>query len=167
MNLFILRHAPATDRNSRGYATQDARRPLTDKGTKRSRQIAKALKAMDVSFDAIFSSTYLRARQTAEIVAEELGCKDKLSLTRDLTPPRQPKALIEQVAAMPAANDVLLVGHEPCLSQLIALLLTGNRDVRITLKKAGLCKLAIESLRYGKCAQLEWLLTPKQLLSIR
>ena len=61
---------------------------------------------------------------------------------------------------------VLLVGHEPDLSRLISLLITGNSEALIELKKGGLCKLTAEKLNFGKCATLNWLLTPKQLRSI-
>jgi phosphohistidine phosphatase len=59
-----------------------------------------------------------------------------------------------------------LVGHEPYLSQLISLLVSGREDIGIDFKKGGLCKLEAEKLRYGKCAQLIWLLTPKQMKEI-
>jgi phosphohistidine phosphatase len=56
-----------------------------------------------------------------------------------------------------------LVGHEPYLSELIALLIAGDAPVRITMRKGGLCKLSVDALQYGRCAVLEWLLTPKQM----
>ena len=58
---------------------------------------------------------------------------------------------------------VLLVGHEPDLSALISTLICGKRNADIELKKGGLAKLTAETLTYGKCATLNWLLTPKQL----
>jgi hypothetical protein len=50
------------------------------------------------------------------------------------------------------------------LSRLIALLTAGNTGMEIDLKKGGLCKLETESLRYGRCATLEWLLAPRHLV---
>jgi phosphohistidine phosphatase len=61
------------------------------------------------------------------------------------------------------ADDLLLVGHEPFLSRLIALLTSGNSDASVLLKKGGFCKLSTQDLKHGKCATLEWLLTPKQM----
>jgi phosphohistidine phosphatase SixA len=61
----------------------------------------------------------------------------------------------------------MLVGHEPYLSQLISVLLTGREQgVNLDLKKGGLCRLDIEVLRYGQCAVLESLLTPKQMIRL-
>jgi phosphohistidine phosphatase SixA len=57
-----------------------------------------------------------------------------------------------------------LVGHEPYLSELISMLLSGTTDLSINFKKAGLCKLTVEHLRLGPCATLEWLVSPKLLI---
>ncbi len=61
----------------------------------------------------------------------------------------------------PSPDDVLLVGHEPYLSDLISLLLSGESGLAIVMKKAGFCKLSIGQLCFGRCATLEWLVTPK------
>ena len=60
-------------------------------------------------------------------------------------------------------DSILLVGHEPYLSGLVSLLAAGHEGFCVVLKKGGLCKLATESLKLGRCAALEWLLTPKQM----
>jgi len=57
----------------------------------------------------------------------------------------------------------LLVGHEPYLSELISLLVAGDSSLCVVMKKGGLCKLSVETLKHGRCACLEWLLTPKQM----
>jgi phosphohistidine phosphatase len=57
----------------------------------------------------------------------------------------------------------MLVGHEPFLSQLISLLVSGDTESSVLLKKGGFCKLSTEHLKHGKCATLEWLLTPRQM----
>jgi phosphohistidine phosphatase SixA len=53
------------------------------------------------------------------------------------------------------------VGHEPYLSELISVLLTGRLDLPLALKKGGVCRLTANRLHYGRCATLEWLLTPR------
>ncbi len=60
---------------------------------------------------------------------------------------------------------MMIVGHEPMLSQIVSVLLTGSSAAAVPLKKGGLCKLAVNDLRYGKCASLEWFLTPRLLIS--
>lgn len=163
MNLYILRHGLAVDPGSPDYS-KDSDRPLTPKGERKLWKIAQAMEDMELSFDLILSSPYLRARQTAEIVAEALALRKKLELSETLTPAGSTKKLIDSIRHRePAPKEVLLVGHEPYLSELISLLIAGNRDVAVTMKKGGLCMLCAESLEHGCCATLEFLLTPKQM----
>jgi phosphohistidine phosphatase len=164
MNLYLLRHGIAVDPSLPKFA-KDAERPLTPKGRRRMRQIAEAMGAIKISFDAILSSPFVRARQTAEIVAGTLKRKKRLQFSDELTPGGNPKLLVQQLNDFrPKLENVLLVGHEPYLSQLIALLTAGNTNLAIDLKKGGLCKLEVETLRYGRCATLAFLLAPRQLL---
>ena len=58
---------------------------------------------------------------------------------------------------------LLLVGHEPYLSSLVGILIGGQKTVGIRLKKGGLCRLDTGKLILGRCAELEWLLTPQHL----
>jgi len=146
-----------------GYE-KDSERPLTGKGERKVWMIAEAMEAMKISFDLILSSPLVRARQTAEIVAEALKAKKRLELTDTLAPQESAEPLVEFLNDQrPEPADVLLVGHEPFLSGLISLLLSGDYESGILLKKGGFCKMSVNELRHGKCATLEWLLTPKQM----
>jgi phosphohistidine phosphatase len=163
MEIYILRHGIAVERGTPGYK-KDSDRPLTEEGEEKTRQIAKAMLAMDLKFDLILSSPYLRAKQTAQIVATELD--EDVTFTDFLVPNGNPLELVREI------NDekpqrVLLVGHEPDLSQLISILMTGDSEAAIELKKGGLCKLTADRLTFGRCATLNWLLTPKQLRATR
>jgi phosphohistidine phosphatase len=73
----------------------------------------------------------------------------------------------ELIDLKPAAQKILLVGHEPDLSGLLSRLLTGNAQMKTDFAKGGLAKLEIEKLRDGKCATLAWLLTPAQMKLMR
>jgi phosphohistidine phosphatase len=163
MNLYILRHGIAVERDATGFKT-DADRPLTPKGRRQLGQIAAAMRKMDLDFNLILSSPFLRARQTAEIAAKSLKLQKRLAFSDALTPDGDPKALIRQLNEWkPASENILLVGHEPYLSRLVALLISGRDMAALELKKGGLCKLETGSLRFGRCALLAWLLTPKQM----
>jgi phosphohistidine phosphatase len=163
MNLYVMRHGLAAEPDSAQYS-RDSDRPLTPKGERKLWKITSALEELEISFDWILSSPYLRARQTAEIVAEGLGLLKKLQITETLTPAGSAKKLIETIHQRETApDDVLVVGHEPYLSELISLLVSGERPIAVTMKKGSLCKLTTELLEFGQCASLEWLLTPKQL----
>ena len=163
MNLYILRHGIAVEHGARGY-DRDADRPLTPKGERKLWRITEAMAALELTFDLILSSPYLRAKQTAEIVAEAFKVRKRLELSDSLTPDGDPKTLIEYLNGFqPAPESVLVVGHEPYLSGLISRLVSGGADFSVVMKKGGLCKMTAESLKHGRCAALEWLLTPKQM----
>jgi phosphohistidine phosphatase len=164
MNLFILRHGIAVERDPVSFP-DDSRRPLTLKGAERLRLICQAMQALELSFDRILSSPYRRASQTAEIVATALTLKKVLEHRDELIPEGDPKALVRYLNQLrPEPENLLLVGHEPHLSGLMSQLISGEPTSAIDLKKGGLAKLEIEApLRLGPCAMLSWLLTPKQL----
>ena len=164
MKLYILRHGIAVERGTRGFEN-DADRPLTLKGEERMRAIADAMEAMELEFDLILSSPYVRARQTAEIVVDTFEARNMLQISEHLASDGDPKKLIADLnRRKPEPKSVLLAGHEPYLSELVAMLISGNTSSSILLKKGGLCKLSVETLKPGRCATLEWLLTPKQML---
>jgi phosphohistidine phosphatase len=164
VNLFILRHGIAVEPGTPGYE-DDSRRPLIPKGERRLRAAAAAMKELELSFDLILTSPFTRALQTAEIVAGELKLKKQLMLCNDLVPGGNAGALIKNLSELrPAPENVLLVGHEPHLSRLISLLISGGADTAaVEMKKGGLCKLEADPLRIGARATLIWLLTPSQM----
>jgi phosphohistidine phosphatase len=162
MEIYILRHGIAVPTGSRGYK-KDSDRPLTKEGEEKTHQIARTMREMGLQFDLILSSPYIRAKDTAKIVAGELG--QQVTLTESLVPGADARELIAEI------NDekpqrVLLVGHEPDLSGLISVLISGSGDALIELKKGGLCKLTSDKLTFARCAILNWLLTPKHLRSM-
>ena len=164
MDLYLLRHAIAVERDAPGIRN-DFERPLTPDGEQKLRRITKALRNLQLSFDLILSSPYLRARETAEMVAAALSLRKKLELRDSLGVDGNARELIVELKALaPAPESLLLVGHEPYLSTLISLLAGAGGRPCVMLKKAGLCKLAADSLKVGRCARIEWLLTPRQML---
>ena len=152
------------DPGTHGYEN-DSERPLIPKGERRLRAAAAAMEKLELSFDLILSSPFIRAKQTAEIIASELKLKKRVEFFDGLVPGGNSKALIYALNEMkPAPENVLLVGHEPSLSRLISLLVSGDADeAAIEMKKGGLCKLEAAELRHGQCARLAWLLTPAQM----
>ena len=163
MEIFLLRHGLAVERGTRGFE-DDATRPLTPKGRRQLRKTAAAMKQMELRFNLILSSPLLRAKQTAEIVAADLKIKKRLKFSNALAPGGDTASLFRQIERMkPVPERLLLVGHEPDLSRLVSLLVTGGAPLPMDFKKGGLCKLDVEKLSAGKCATLAWLLTPRQM----
>jgi phosphohistidine phosphatase len=163
MKLFLLRHAIAEDRAV--WKKSDAERPLTKEGVRKMEKNARGMrKGLNLTFDWILTSPFRRAYDSAQIVAREYKASKKLRLSKSLTPDGDIKGLIRHLALdFRSWESILLVGHEPYLSRLIALLVTGQADAELELKKGGLCALSADSLTPGRCARLEWILTPKQL----
>jgi phosphohistidine phosphatase len=165
MNLYIIRHAIAVDEGLPEYG-DDSQRPLTDKGKKKMRQIAKGLRTLGVDFDLVLSSPYLRAKETAEILADVFKVKEDVALSDNLTPMGDPDLLISEMNEKYRANSVALVGHEPQLTSLIGLLVSENAGMDISLKKGGVCRLSVDDLHHIRKATLEWLITPGILVEI-
>jgi phosphohistidine phosphatase len=168
MMLYIVRHAIAEDRDPNSSEQQDSQRPLTDAGRKKFAKIARALGSMGTQIDLILTSPYLRAADTAQILRKELDLgKERLIKVDDLTPGGDAARLMGDVAGKYGAFEhVALVGHEPGLSRLISMLLSGDPALPITLKKGGVCCLTVDKPHYGRCATLEWLMAPAQLTEI-
>ncbi len=161
MNLYIIRHAIAVDEYE-----DDSQRPLTDKGKKKMRQIAKGLRALGVDFDLVLSSPYLRAKETAEILADVFKVKADVVFSDNLVPSGDPDLLISEMNEKYNAHSVALIGHEPQLTALVGLLVSENAIVDMSLKKGGVCRLSADDLHHTRKATLEWLITPGILVEI-
>src|SRR6185369_16114390 len=164
MNLYIVRHAIAVQRGTPGY-DDDSQRPLTDTGRKKMKKIVKGLRQLDLEFDAIVSSPYVRARDTAKILAKEFDMKD-IGFSDNLIPPGNFENLVSEIHKKYDVGNLALVGHEPMLSSLISWLTTGNTDMRVTLKKGGAAYLVADNLYQDGRAALQWLLTPALMVEL-
>ena len=168
MILYIIRHAIAAQAGTSGSAEDDSQRPLTDEGRKKMRKIAKGLKELEVQIDLIMTSPYLRAAQTAKILAKKFDLPgEKVVASEHLAPTGYADRLIEEINKNHGTvENLVLVGHEPYVGNLISMLISGDPTNSITLKKGGVCRLSLESLQYGRCAALDWMLSPAQLVEI-
>ena len=147
--LWFLRHGEAEPHDAR----PDDVRALTERGRDQSRAAGRALAAMEVVFQMAFTSPKLRAADTARLACEELGI---VPVTHE--PLREGFDRDEALALLHAAGAdqrVLLVGHEPDLSQVVHDL-TG---ARIDMKKGGLAAVRMDGTR----GELIALLRPREL----
>lgn len=129
------------------------------------RQAARGLRRLGVSFDTVLTSPFVRARQTAEIVAEALGLEDRLEEISELTPESSVDQLISGLIRFQDRKHLLLVGHNPLLANAASFLIAGKKEIRleIELKKGGICRIEIDGLPPDTPSTLHWFLTPKQL----
>jgi phosphohistidine phosphatase len=144
MTLYLIRHAQADERGPQ--YPDDSKRPLVDKGFKQVKTLVKVLKALDIEFEALFSSPYTRAAQTAEPLLPQLKKGRHIHYLDHLATDNYTQLLID-VKERLGKNDqiIALVGHEPYLGQLAANLLTGDTDEpKLNFKKAALLELSGE-----------------------
>ncbi|HEY5957279.1 MAG TPA: phosphohistidine phosphatase SixA [Polyangiaceae bacterium] len=157
MKLYLLRHGIAANRLT--WLGDDAERPLTGIGRRRTKQVAMAVKHWKLSFDRVLTSPALRARQTAAIFTEQLGIRKKLEIDTRLAHGFNIDALRKIASGSGAGDSLLFVGHEPEFSQVAAALIGGGR---IVVKKSGFVRIdltAFPALR----GELVWLVAPKLL----
>lgn len=122
MDLLLIRHAIAEDPHP---DLADAARAVTRRGRKRFRGCVRGLAALGLRLDRVIHSPLLRAVQTAEFLTPVLDGPSELS---ELLAQPPGEALLR--ALQPYADQrVALVGHEPWLGELTALLVTGKRTV--------------------------------------
>ena len=165
MNIYVVRHAIAVDEGTPGYE-DDSQRPLTAEGRKKMKKIARGLLEFGVELDRIVSSPYVRARDTAEILAAAFNLKKQVTISERLIPPGDFEGLVREIREKYDVDNLALVGHEPMWSQFTSWLLTGNNATPITLKKGGVCLLSAENLGGQGAVRLEWLLTPATMIAL-
>lgn len=163
-----MRHGIAADLGE-GGVIKDADRPLTLEGRARMKLTAAGLNEAGLKFNLILSSPLLRARQTAEAVAEVLDLQHKVKIIESLAPGRAFAAgegghaeIFLELGAY-QFERALLVGHQPDLSELASYLLTGHRNLNVEFKKGSLCLIEVASLPPRGPALLRWLMAPKHL----
>lgn len=161
MLLYLMRHGIATPRGELGL--DDASRALTPEGAEKVRRIGGALQRLKVEVDEIWTSSLLRAQQTAEITAGIMGITSTLRIVREIEPGGDLQSLIEQLGQKSGLRGIMLVGHEPDMGQLASMLLCGRLDASIRFKKGGVACLEVTDGVDPGCRELQWLLTPKQM----
>ncbi len=162
MEIFLMRHGIAEDLQP---GEVDADRELTTKGIAKTGRVALSMQEKGWDFDLVISSPLVRACQTAQILLES-----GLSEVLEIHPPLAPDGLLEDwlqwLASYrltnPHAGRIVLVGHEPNLSQWTEMLVFGQVFDQIHLKKAGVIALQTPDTEdlIGKC-ELLWLIPPK------
>ncbi|MES2263155.1 MAG: phosphohistidine phosphatase SixA [Pseudomonadota bacterium] len=117
MDLILWRHAEAEDA---GAGQSDLERALTGKGQKQARRMGQWLASQLPDSCRILSSPALRTLQTAEAIGR------KFKIHADLAPGADPEDILKAVNWPGAKESVLVVGHQPTLGQVAALLMTGE-----------------------------------------
>ena len=130
MKLYVLRHAQAEP--GAGGISDEARQ-LTDRGKERMAEAARGMRRLGLEFDAILASPLARAAQTAEIVAATYDHDPPPQTLAALATGVNPAQAVAALAPFAHYEQVMIVGHEPQLSAIVSILLTGSAE-RVTLQ---------------------------------
>lgn len=159
MNLLIIRHADAGSHDPVRYP-DDTLRPVSPRGRKRHRKVAKRLRRRALVPELLLASPWLRAWETAEITSAATGCPAPVACEALAASPELAR-LGQAIGARGPEAIVALVGHEPWTGELAALLLTGERHgLAIDFPKSGVLGLTLDTLAAGE-ATLTFFLRPK------
>ena len=162
LELYLIRHGVAAARGEE--YPDDSKRPLTGRGIARLKKQAKALEDLGVGFDLIITSPLVRARQTADLIAESLKLKPPVATSDSLAPAGTPAAVIQEIVKHARKARVALVGHEPNIGELAARLIGARTPLEF--KKGAVCRIDFEVLPPKGLGQLRWFVTPKMLRTI-
>ena len=156
--LIIVRHGIAVPHGSPDFADDD--RPLTPQGERRVRQIGYGLKHLGMGLERIVSSPFPRAYRTAEILARVLGNPDLLETSDSLKASESPATIASWLAER-TEESLMIVGHNPSLSELIGLLVVGDAKISICdLRRGGIAALATHADNPTKWS-VDWIARPR------
>ncbi|HEY3380202.1 MAG TPA: phosphohistidine phosphatase SixA [Vicinamibacterales bacterium] len=161
-SLYLVRHAVADERGDDW--PDDAKRPLTSRGIERFRRVVRGLAALDVRLDVILTSPLVRARQTADILAQYLPGRPAVIETTALAPVAVFQDLAGELQKQTRHRAIALVGHEPHLGGTAAHLI-GYKGI-LEFKKGSVCRIDVDALPPTSRGQLRWMAPPKLLGSI-
>ena len=152
MKLYLIQHGEAKSE------VEDPERSLTERGKGEVQKVAAAARKINVCTSKVYHSGKLRARQTAELVAEGLGLSaQSVEAVQGLNPLDNARPWAERISK--ETEDLMIVGHLPFLDKLTSLLVCGNETVRAVLFRYGaiVCLDQKEDSTWG----VRWILTPE------
>jgi phosphohistidine phosphatase len=154
MFVYLVQHADAKKEEV------DPSRSLSEKGLQDIKKVASYVSQLNIKVYKIFHSGKLRAKQTAEVLSENLKPTKGITEVGGLAPLDDAEIWEERLKGM--TDDIILVGHLPHLDKLASLLLCGNADKNVvSFKMAGI--VCIKRNDIGEWS-LQWILTPETVL---
>ncbi len=151
MFLYLVQHGEAKREE------EDPSRPLSDKGIEDVQRMASYLSRLSIEVEEVLHSAKLRAKQTAELLANDLRIAKGVSQTDGLAPLDTPELWAERLKSK--KDPLMLVGHLPHLGKLSSLLLSDDKEKNIiAFKMGGIVCLKMDDA--GKWS-LQWMITPE------
>lgn len=161
MHLYLVRHGIAVNVGEQGV-TSDGDRMLSAEGRDKTAGAARGLKAIGCAPQRIVSSPLIRARETADIIADVLGGVENVEEDEILSTSSYGSNVVAWLSSQPV-QDTMLVGHQPTCGEIASLLLSATDDVDVAFKKVAVCCISFESTALPGEGWLEWMLPPRML----
>ena len=166
VRVVVLRHGLAEVRNPSRWPYDD-RRPLTDKGRLQVRRAARGIARLVAPVDRIATSPADRASATAEVVRDVAAAEVDVERWEELGSGRLAGPIFERLGrSAENGTTVMLVGHDPTLTEFVGLALTGEGIALVRLGKCGAALLEFPASLGPRAGCLRWLLTRKQLSAV-
>lgn len=146
MRIWVLRHGEAECETHR-----DSERALTAHGSDDAKAAGIFLSAVAPASLQICASPYKRAQQTAHAAAQALP-QQHITTVDWLTPDTDPQIVLRALEQLPR-NDILLVSHQPLVSALLGVLMSGDYRAGPSMNTASLAELELTTIGIG-CAKL-------------
>jgi phosphohistidine phosphatase len=155
MQLLLVRHAEAVDLG--GAVTSDADRHLTPRGQATAHKLADTLRGR-VSLEAVVSSPFARAVQTAEPLLALAPAGAVLVLCPELVPMAQDAKGVAGAVAALGVRSAAVVGHLPDIAVFAAWLIGGGE---VSFDRGSAALLDVDGRLGPGCGAVRWLLTPE------
>ena len=152
MDIFLVRHG-----------TQIAKEfnldePLSEQGREQVLLTAKILHKEGIVLDSIATSPKLRAKETAEILANTLDySRDQIIEDARLKPLATPEESLELIATLD--DRILIVGHLPSIQMIASFLLTARPLINLEFQCASCAKISIGNIN-DRNGTLNYLFSP-------
>ena len=156
MQIHLLRHGRAEEA---GQGGSDSARKLTAGGRAEVQQVLERARRAGVVPSLILTSPYVRAFESAEIAAKILGYTGTIVRTEALVPISAPRRIWDEIRSRQSESQILLAGHEPLLSQLVAYLLSAP-TLQVAVRPATLIRIDVDHFGAEPQGVLHWVLPP-------
>jgi phosphohistidine phosphatase len=161
--IYVIRHGLAEERGDAW--PDDTKRPLSEDGVSAMRKSARGLARLGVGIDVVLTSTLVRAKQTAELVAGGLNPRPPVTTAESLAPGGTYQEIIADLEKQTRRKRIAIVGHEPGIGEFAARLIGSRHPIEF--KKGAVCRIDVDSIPPSGPGDLRWLLPPKILRSIK
>jgi len=157
ITLYLMRHGVAQAASEKG----DPERAVTPNGLALLKKLASTLNTRGVKFDVIFCSPLLRAQQTAEALKPLLQDANQWFIDDDLKPGCKAQAVIDLLHGR-TYQHILIVGHQPDLSDVASELLHPNSKQVVGLRPGNIVAIQFEKVIDIHAGILQWLLAAEE-----